>query len=98
MQTGYVYILTNKPRGILYVGVTSGIENRLDLHARTASSFVKKYHLCRLVHLEEYPTIVEAIEREKQLKNWHRKWKINLIEMHNPHWNDLARDAETSSA
>lgn len=95
----YVYILTNRPRGTLYIGVAKDIEDRLDLHSRMREySFVKKYKLHVLVHLEEYDNIIEAIRREKQLKNWHREWKINLIESSNPQWENLLKDAETNSA
>ncbi|MFA5967560.1 MAG: GIY-YIG nuclease family protein [Patescibacteria group bacterium] len=99
MKKGYVYILTNKPRGVLYVGVTSTLVQRLDQHYLSEiKSFTKKYRLKRLVYLEEFDSVIEAIAREKQLKRWHRQWKINLIESVNPKWKDLLRDAETSSA
>jgi putative endonuclease len=97
-RRGYVYILTNKPHGSLYIGVTSNLELRLSQHSiSTEPSFVDKYKLHRLVYVEKYPTILEAITREKQLKRWHRPWKINLIEQFNPTWNDIIRDPETSS-
>ncbi|MBU1092222.1 GIY-YIG nuclease family protein [Patescibacteria group bacterium] len=90
MKKGYVYIRTNKPRGVLYIGVTSQLLTRSEQHLISeADSFVKRYNLKRLVYLEEYPTIIEAIQREKQLKRWHREWKINLIEKDNPDWEDL---------
>ena len=75
---------------MLYVGVTADIEERIWLH-RTGkgSAFCRRYGLDRLVLVEEYPTIVEAITREKQLKNWQREWKIALIEAANPEWLDL---------
>ncbi|MBP6362305.1 MAG: GIY-YIG nuclease family protein [Novosphingobium sp.] len=87
---GYIYILTNRAFGVLYVGVTADIEERIWLH-RTGkgSAFCRRYGLDRLVLVEEYPTIVEAITREKQLKNWQREWKIALIEAANPEWLDL---------
>jgi putative endonuclease len=88
---GWVYILTNKPRGVLYTGVTAEIDRRIWEH-RTGlgSRFCRRYGLDRLVLVEEYPTIEEAIAREKQLKNWRRQWKIELIEAANPDWQDLA--------
>jgi len=90
MKKGYVYILTNKPKGVLYIGVTSQLMPRSEQHLTTrTNSFTRKYNLNKLVHLEEYPTITEAIQREKQLKRWHREWKINLIESNNPNWEDL---------
>jgi len=93
---GWVYILTNKFRGVLYIGVTSDLSNRLNQHHVATDSFPARYKLKRLVYAEEYPTIQEAILREKQLKNWHRNWKINLIEKSNATWQDLL-DPETSS-
>ena len=99
MKKGYVYILTNKPRGVLYIGVTSNLEHRLDQHQLSeVKSFTKKYWLKRLVYLEEFGSVTEAIQREKQLKKWHRQWKINQIESVNPNWKNILRDAETSSA
>ena len=84
---------------MLYVGVTSSLAQRLDQHySSEAESFTKRYWLKRIVYLEEFDSIVEAIAREKQLKRWHRQWKINQIESVNPKWKDLLRDAETSSA
>jgi|SRR5690625_215817 len=85
-----VYILTNKPRGILYIGVTGGIDDRMERHRKgEGSKFAAKYNLKILVYFEEYQYINDAIAREKQLKNWHRSWKINLIEKVNPEWKDL---------
>ncbi|RLC37726.1 GIY-YIG nuclease family protein [candidate division Kazan bacterium] len=98
MKKGFVYILTNKPKGVLYVGVTSDIENRIGIHSLNKNnSFVAKYKLYKLVHLEEFSSIEEAVRREKQIKNWHRNWKINLIETNNPKWDNLLLDSETSS-
>jgi putative endonuclease len=87
----YVYILTNRKRGVLYIGVTREIENRLAQYEMSSTGFAQKYNLTMLVHLEEFPTITEAIVREKQIKNWHRDWKMNLIEQSNPKWNNLVR-------
>lgn len=99
MKKGVVYILTNKPKGVLYIGVTSGFEHRLNLYSsHQPTSFVSRYKLDKLVLFEEYDAIAEAIAREKQLKRWHRDWKINLIEQNNPNWNNLLLDTETSSA
>jgi putative endonuclease len=100
----WVYILTNKPNGTLYIGVTGGIDDRMERHIKgQGSKFTAKYKLKMLVYFEEFQYIDDAIAREKQLKNWHRQWKINLIEEHNPNWDNLwnrdaDRDAETSSA
>ncbi len=96
----WVYILTNKPRGTLYIGVTGGIDDRMERHhSGEGSVFTSKYNIKMLVYFEEFQYISDAIAREKQLKNWHRKWKINLIEEDNPNWNNLWKplDPETSS-
>lgn len=90
MQGGWTYILTNKPRGVLYVGVTSDLAARMTQHrSGTGSAFCQKYGLKRLVLAERHATITEAIAREKALKAWQRAWKIRLIEESNPDWNDL---------
>ena len=85
-----VYILTNKPKGSLYIGVTGGLDDRMERHLKGyGSKFTSIYKLKRLVYFEEFQYIEDAITREKQLKNWHRQWKINLIEQDNPEWEDL---------
>ncbi|MFN3797563.1 GIY-YIG nuclease family protein [Sphingobium yanoikuyae] len=86
-----VYILSSKPYGTLYIGVTSDLVGRLYQH-RTDSiaSFTKRHAVHRLVRFEMFGSMETAILREKQLKRWHRQWKINLIESDNPHWADLA--------
>ena len=90
---GHVYILTNRPRGTLYIGVTANLEKRLAEHrAGIASKFTQRYNLHRLVHYEAFDEITYAIEREKQLKAWRREWKITLIETANAGWRDLAED------
>jgi len=87
----YVYILTNKPHGILYIGITNHIGRRVFQHKfGVENSFTHKYKISRLVHLEQFTDISLAIKREKQLKSWHRSWKINLIQQDNPRWNDLS--------
>jgi len=105
MKTYYVYILASAYYGTLYIGVTSNLEKRLAEHrSGLHQCFTWKYKVFRLVYVEETYDVNAAIAREKQLKNWHRDWKINLIERGNPRWNDLyanacgAMDAETSSA
>lgn len=88
---GYTYIMTNRAFGVLYIGVTSEIHARVYEHrAGRGSKFCRKYGLDRLVLVEIHATIEEAIAREKQLKNWRREWKIELIETANPLWEDLA--------
>ncbi len=90
MKRGYVYIMTNAPSGTLYIGVTSAIAARVaQHHAGTGSDFCRRHRLTRLVHVERFATIEEAIRREKQLKAWKRAWKLNLIGRSNPDWQDL---------
>ena len=87
---GWTYILTNRPNGVLYIGVTSDLAARLMQHrAGLGSSFCRRYGLKRLVHAERHETIEDAITREKALKAWKRAWKIELIEKANPRWDDL---------
>ncbi|MDD3798238.1 MAG: GIY-YIG nuclease family protein [Novosphingobium sp.] len=86
-----VYILASRPYGTLYIGVTSGLMGRLWQHRNgTFPGFTEQYTVKRLVWFEMHGDMPSAIAREKQLKNWRRQWKINLIEAENPHWIDLA--------
>ena len=90
MKGGWVYIMTNKPGGVLYIGVAADLPTRVYQHLTgRGSSFRRRYNLKRLVLVEQYPTIDEAIAREKAMKEWHREWKIRLIEEGNPDWDDL---------
>ena len=90
MKIYVVYIITNKPRGTLYIGFTNNLKRRMIEHKLgLVEGFTKKYDLKRLVHVEQFEYVKNAIGREKQLKRWHREWKINLIEKQNPEWNDL---------
>ncbi|HEX7874448.1 MAG TPA: GIY-YIG nuclease family protein [Sphingobium sp.] len=90
VRGGYAYIMTNKPRGVLYVGVTANLAARLDQYkSGTGSAFCKRYNLKRLVLAEIHDDIVSAIAREKALKAWQREWKIRLIEESNPDWRDM---------
>ena len=85
-----VYVLTNKKRGTLYVGVTSDLVRRIWQHKNDQmDGFTQRYDLHRLVHYELADDMYTAISREKQLKWWRRQWKIDLIEEDNPDWNDL---------
>ena len=85
-----VYILASQRSGILYIGVTGNIAMRIMLHKEgKGSAFTRKYKVDRLVWYEFHQDFGFAIEREKRLKNWHRQWKINLIERTNPDWDDL---------
>jgi len=86
-----VYILASQPYGTLYIGVTSNLIQRLYQHRnKLTPGYTTKYAVYRLVRFEMLDDMVSAITREKQLKNWHRSWKINLIESENPQWVDLA--------
>ena len=90
MKQGYVYIMINKPQGTLYIGVTSDIIKRVYEHkGDLIDGFTRKYALKSLVYYEVFDEITEAIKREKQLKEWQRKWKIELIEKQNLKWEDL---------
>ncbi|PAU93576.1 endonuclease [Aliifodinibius salipaludis] len=89
-KNGFVYILSNHSRNVIYTGVTSELDERiLDHRFGKGSRFTSKYNLKVLLYFEKYPNIDEAIEREKQLKNWHREWKFNLIKKSNPELKDL---------
>ncbi len=86
----YVYILANKKNGALYIGVTSNLKKRIWEHKNNVvEGFTKKYQIHILVYFEQTDNVISAIEREKQLKNWKRKWKIELIEKDNSTWKDL---------
>ncbi len=88
-----VYILSSKRNGTLYVGVTSNLSKRVGQHKEGAGSgFTQKYRLHDLVYFEPHGSMIEAIQREKQLKKWNRAWKIALIEKENPTWRDLYMD------
>jgi putative endonuclease len=90
VKSGWVYIMTNKPFGTLYIGVTSDIAARVWQHKNGAgSAFCKRYGLTRLVYAEECPRIEDAIAREKMMKAWKRNWKLRQIIEANPVWDDL---------
>ncbi|MBS3770923.1 MAG: GIY-YIG nuclease family protein [Bacteroidales bacterium] len=94
-KTYFVYILTNKRNGTLYIGFTDDLERRVGEHKRKeVDSFSKKYHLDKLVYYEQFDSNSEAFLRERRMKKWKRDWKIQLIESMNPQWNDLAWDWE----
>ena len=91
MKTGFVYILTNRTDGVLYIGVTDDLANRIEQHRSGAvSSFTKKYQCHRLVWFEQFENIHDAREVERRMKAWKRAWKIRRIEEMNPDWDDLA--------
>ncbi|MBS1520826.1 MAG: GIY-YIG nuclease family protein [Bacteroidetes bacterium] len=94
-KQGYVYIMTNKYRTTFYIGVTSDLNVRIWQHVNNeGSQFVKKYRLYYLVFYEYFERITDAIAREKQLKNWHHDWKVNLIKSMNPELKDLKDQLE----
>lgn len=86
-----VYILANRKNGTLYVGVTSDLITRMGDHKDGhGSRFTAKYRTFRLVYYQRYPEMQPALQREARLKEWRRRWKIDLIEAINPHWLDLS--------
>jgi len=91
MKQGFVYMGSNKNRTTLYVGVTNNLERRILEHKRgTGSAFTSKYNLTDLMYFEQIDGMLNAIKREKQLKNWHKEWKWNLIKKENPELKDLS--------
>jgi len=87
----YVYMLTNKNNRVLYIGITNDLPRRIYEHKnKLINGFTKKYNLNKLIYYETTEDIFSALEREKQLKNWHREWKLNLINNFNPKWIDLS--------
>ena len=91
-ENAYVYFMTNRNNNVLYIGVTSNLEHRVLEHKNRVhpNSFTAKYKCFKLVYFEHGNSIKSAIEREKQLKNWKREWKNELVEKLNPEWNDLS--------
>ena len=89
-KASYVYILASQQNGTLYIGITSDLVKRVWEHKnKVAPGFAAQYNVNKLVYYEQHSDIVEAIRREKALKKWLRKWKLQLIEESNPHWTDL---------
>ena len=86
--------MTNKPNGVLYIGVTDNLEERVKEHKLKVypKSFTARYNCDKLVYLEEIENGVEAAKREKQFKKWKRDWKIKLIEEMNPRWIDISEN------
>jgi putative endonuclease len=92
-----VYILASKRNGTLYIGVTSNLVKRVWEHKEDlVEGFTKKYGVHRLVYYEVFDTMPEAIRREKQMKRWHRAWKLRVIEGLNPEWRDLWEDFDAT--
>jgi putative endonuclease len=90
----WVYILASGKHGTLYIGVTSDLVRRVYQHKnKIIKGFTSRYNVKLLVWYEGYDALTSAIEREKELKKWRREWKINLIELDNPNWDDLYESA-----
>jgi putative endonuclease len=90
MAGGYIYFLTNRPNGILYVGVTNDLVRRVFEHrSGFVDGFTKQYGLKRLVYFERFDDIRDAIQREHNIKHWPRAWKVRKIVAMNPDWDDL---------
>jgi len=90
MKTYFVYILASRKNGTLYIGVTNDLARRILEHRNgTFGGYTDTYRVHDLVHYESTNDVRAAIEREKQLKNWRRAWKLALIEKENPAWRDL---------
>ena len=93
MKTSYVYILASERNGTLYIGVTNDLIRRVYEHKNNLIvGFTSKYSVHKLVYYEQFDNTEYAIQREKRLKKWKRKWKLELIEKANPNWNDLYLD------
>jgi len=91
-----VYVLASRSRN-LYTGVTNNLQRRMAEHReRIVPGFTSKYRICRLVHLQVFSDIRDAIAREKEIKGWRREKKIRLIRFHNPAWSDLVEQADSS--
>jgi putative endonuclease len=96
MKTYYVYILASGVNGTIYVGVTNDLLRRLSEHKQSVvDGFTKQYGVSQLVYFEDTESIEAAIDREKQLKNWRRRWKTDLINEGNPTWRDLSEDFDS---
>jgi putative endonuclease len=96
MKQYYVYILSNRRYGVLYVGVTNNLMRRVSEHQqKLVPGFTASYGATRLVYFEEYSSIIEARAREYTLKRWRRSWKLKLVDEFNPEWRDLSRDEPT---
>ena len=92
-KRGYVYIVASRTYGTLYVGVTSNLVKRIWEHREhVVPGFTTKHRLALLVWFECHESMEAAITREKQIKEWRRDWKVNLIQAMNPEWSDLYRD------
>jgi len=90
MKKGFLYILSNKNKTVLYIGATGNLKERVQLHVEDKTTeFTRKYNVNELIHFEEFSNYDEAFIREKQLKKWHKEWKWNLIRSKNPNLKNL---------
>ncbi len=95
-KTYFVYILTSKRNGTLYIGMTSKLRHRVWQHkTKVVEGFTERYGVDRLVYFERFDHVDAAIRREKRLKKWNREWKLRLIEERNPEWKDLFEDLQS---
>ena len=92
MKLWYIYIMSNKYKGVIYIGVTYNLLERVKEHKLKIypNSFTAKYNCDKLINFEEWENGFEATKREKQLKKWKRDWKVNLIGDMNPTWMDIS--------
>ena len=87
----FVYVMTNRPKGVLYVGATNNLVRRVSEHkGKYVPGFTAEHGVTRLVYFEEYSSVLEARARERTMKRWARAWKFELIEKQNPDWQDLS--------
>jgi putative endonuclease len=92
-KTAFVYFISNTHNNVLYIGVTNNLLRRVAEHkVKVNKGFTYKYNCDKLVYFEEYDFVIDAIAREKQLKNWKREWKNALVNKANPAWNDLSEE------
>jgi len=90
MAGGFIYFLTSRPNGVLYVGVTNDLVRRIFEHrSGFVEGFTKRHGLKKLVYFEQFESIQSAIQREHNIKHWPRAWKVRLIVANNPAWDDL---------
>ena len=93
----FVYIMSNKPHGALYTGVTNHIIRRATEHRNgNVEGFTQKYNCKKLIYVEEHATLQQALQREKNIKFWSRQWKVELVESLNKEWRDLYEDVIAS--
>ena len=93
MKDYWVYIMASRPRGTLHVGITNNLVRRVYEHREgLAEGFIKDHGVKMLVYFERHATAITAIQREKNIKHWPRKWNIDLIRSINPDWRDLWDD------